>query len=195
MKELFKLSNGNKILLRHVKKSDIIGIWNNFNDVIEEGIYLPVIFPVKSQFEKQSWFDNLKKTHEICIVAENQDLEYPINNIVGQCEITNIDWDAASHVGNLGIIVNKKYRDMGIGKKLINAVIKESKKLYNKEKLILSCFSNNKRALNLYKKIGFNIIGVRKKQFYIDSIYYDEVLMELFIDDYFSKIPLKKELE
>ena len=82
------------------------------------------------------------------------------------------------------IIINKKYRDRGIGKKLINAAIRESKKLYNKEKLILSCFSTNERALNLYKKIGFNVIGIRKKQYFIESEYHDEVLMELFISDY-----------
>ncbi len=183
MEELFELENGEKIIIRHVKRSDVNGIWKNFNEVVEEGIYLPVLFPVTSQFEKQSWYDNLKKANEICIVADNLDLKYP-SNIVGQCEITNVEWDAAIHVGHLGIIINKKYRDMGIGYNLIGAAIRESKKLNNKDKLILSCFSTNERALNLYKKIGFKVIGVRKKQFYIESEYHDEVLMELFISDY-----------
>ncbi len=89
-------------------------------------------------------------------------------------------------MGVLGIIVKKKYRDLGIGRQLIEMAILESKKLNDKEKIILSCFSNNYRALQLYKKIGFKIVGVRKKQFFMDSNYYDEVLMELWIDDFLN---------
>jgi RimJ/RimL family protein N-acetyltransferase len=109
-------------------------------------------------------------------------------NILGQCEISNLEWDAATHVGSLGIIVQKKFRDLGIGFNLIDKAIRESKRL-NKEKIILSTFLDNERALYLYKKIGFKTAGIRKKQFYMDSSYYDEVLMELWIDDYVNKNP------
>ncbi|MFX1388927.1 MAG: GNAT family N-acetyltransferase [Promethearchaeota archaeon] len=167
-------------------KSDVDGVWNNFNEVIEEGIYLPVFFPVRSQLEKDAWFHNLIKEKEICIVAENKDLKAPYN-IIGQCEVLNSNWDAAQHVGVLGIIIKNKYRDLGIGKNLIDMAIRESKKLNNKEKIILSCFSTNERALHLYQQIGFKTVGIRKKQFLMDSTYYDEILMELWIDDYLNQ--------
>ncbi|MBD3214099.1 MAG: GNAT family N-acetyltransferase [Candidatus Lokiarchaeota archaeon] len=179
----FILRNGDEVIFRHVKRKDANAVWKNFNQVVEEGIYLPVFLPVESQFEKHSWYDNLKKLNEICIVAENLNLERP-NNILGQCEISNVDWDAASHVGNLGIIVRKNYRDEGIGRILIDIAIRESKKLNGKQKIILSCFSSNERALHLYRSMGFQNVGIRKKQFLINDQYYDEVLMELFIDDY-----------
>jgi RimJ/RimL family protein N-acetyltransferase len=188
MKEVLKLRTGEKIIIRPITESDIDGVWNNFNEVVEEGIYLPVLFPVKSRFEKQSWYNNIQKDREICIVAIHPDLKNPYN-ILGQCEISSLDWDAATHVGSLGIIVQKKYRDLGIGYHIIDMAIRESKNLNNKEKIILSCFSNNKRALYLYKKLGFKIIGSRVKQFYMDSKYYDEILMELWIDDYFANNP------
>ena len=185
MKEVLKLKTGEKIIIRNITESDIDGVWNNFNEVVGEGIYLPVLFPVKSRFEKQSWYNNIRKDRETCIVAVHPNLKNP-HNILGQCEISSLDWDAATHVGSLGIIVQKKYRDLGIGYHIIDMAIRESKKLNNKEKIILSCFSNNKRALYLYKKLGFKIIGSRVKQFYMDSKYYDEILMELWIDDYFE---------
>ncbi|MFX0011398.1 MAG: GNAT family N-acetyltransferase [Candidatus Hermodarchaeota archaeon] len=183
MKEVLKLKTGEKVIIRHIVESDIDGVWNNFNEVVEEGIYLPVLFPVKSKFEKQSWYNNLQKDKEICIVAVHPNLKNP-SNILGQCEVSSLDWDAATHVGSLGIIVQKKYRDLGIGFHLIDMAIRESKKLNGKEKIILSCFSNNERALYLYKKMGFKDIGKREKQFYMDSQYFDEILMELWIDDY-----------
>ncbi|UCC20564.1 MAG: GNAT family N-acetyltransferase, partial [Promethearchaeota archaeon] len=120
---------------------------------------------------------------EICIVAENLDLKPP-HNVIGQCEISNSTWDAAAHVGILGIIIKKKYRNLSIGRHLIDFAIRESKKLNNKEKILLSSFSTNERAIHLFKKLGFKVVGVRKKQFFMDSEYIDEVLMELWIDDY-----------
>ena len=186
MKIVLELKNGEKILYRHIKKSDVEGVWNNFNEVLEEGIYLPVLYPVRSQLEKESWYRNIKKENEICIVAENLDFKLPYN-IVGHCEISNSEWDAATHVGILGIIVMQKYRDLGIGTKLIDVAIKEAKKLNNKEKIILSCFSTNERAIHLYKKLGFKKVGLRKKQYYLNSKYYDEVLMELWIEDYLER--------
>lgn len=186
MDRILELETREKISIRHLSKYDVEGVWNNFNEVVEEGLYLPVFFPVRSQLEKESWYHKIKSENELCIIAENLSLKAP-NNIIGQCEISNSEWDASLHIGNLGIIVKNKYRDLGIGTNLIDMAIRESKKLNNKEKIILSCFSTNERAIHLYKKLGFEIVGVRKKQFYMDSMYYDEVLMEIWIDDYLSQ--------
>jgi ribosomal protein S18 acetylase RimI-like enzyme len=187
MKKYVKLKNGKEILLRHLKKSDIEGVWSNFNEVLKEGGYLPVLTPVKSEFEKKSWYDTIIKEHEVCIVSIDPEIKPPFN-VLGQCEISNTEWEAGTHVGMLGIIVKERSRDLGIGFHLIDTAIRESKKLNNKQKIILSCFSTNERAIYLYKKMGFQIIGIRKKQFYMDSTYYDEVLMDLWIDDYLKEI-------
>jgi ribosomal protein S18 acetylase RimI-like enzyme len=186
MNKIIELKTGEKVIIKHVSKPDIEGVWNNFNEVIEEGIYLPVFFPVRSTLEKESWYHKIKEEKELCIVAVKPNTKSPYN-IIGQCEISNSTWDAGQHVGILGIIVKKEYRDLGIGAHLIDVAIRESKILNNKEKITLSCFSTNERALHLYKKLGFKVIGVRKKQFYMDSQYYDEVLMELWIDDYLNQ--------
>lgn len=184
MKTLLKLDiNGHTIKFRHLKRSDVDGVWQNFNEVVDEGIFLPVFDPVKSSLEKSSWYDAVKREKEVVIIAEDKNARTS-NEVVGQCEISNIEWDAADHVGNLGIIVQKKYRDMGIGRQLIDLAIIESKRLNDKQKIILSCFSSNERALHLYKNLGFKKIGERKKQYYIDGVYYDETLMELFIEEY-----------
>lgn len=183
MNRVIESKDGREIVLRHLKEKDKDGVWKNFNDVLDEGIYLPVLTPVLAQSEKDSWYENIKTEKEICIVAEIPTLKTPYN-IIGQCEISNLEWEASKHVGNLGIIVTKKYRNIGIGLNLIDFAICESKKLNNKEKIILSCFSTNERGLHLYKKMGFKEIGIRKKQFYLNSTYYDEILFELFIEDY-----------
>ena len=189
MNKTLELETGQKIIIRHLSKSDVEGVWNNFNEVVEEGIYLPVFFPVRSRLEKDAWYSKIKNENEICIIAEDKKFKPPYN-IIGQCEISHSEWDAGLHVGILGIIVNEKYRDLGIGANLIDIAIRESKKLNNKEKIILSCFSTNNRALHLYESMGFKVIGVRKKQFFLDSNYYDEVMMDLFINDYLKQVKI-----
>lgn len=161
------------------------GVWHNFNEVVEEGGFLPVFTPVLSDIEKKSWYDNVVNEKEVVIIAEHPNLKSPYN-ILGQCEISNPEWEGAMHVGVLGIIINEKYRDMGLGEQMIDLAIRESKNLNNKEKIVLSCFSSNERAIYLYKKMGFEIVGIRIKQFYTNSVYYDEVLMDLWIDDYLN---------
>ncbi|MFX1308219.1 MAG: GNAT family N-acetyltransferase [Promethearchaeota archaeon] len=186
MKKVLELKTGESIIIRHLTKADVDGVWNNFNEVIDEGLYLPVFFPVRSQLEKDSWYHNIKKEEEICIIAENPSLKQPYN-IIGQCEISNSNWDAAAHVGILGILVKKKYRNLTIGRNLIDLAIRESKRLNNKEKILLSSFSTNDRAIHLFKKLGFKVIGIRKKQFVMNSEYVDEFMMELWIDDYLDE--------
>jgi len=182
MRVKINLANGRTVVLKHASHDDVDGIWRNFNNVVEEAIYLP-IFEKVHDIEKEAWYEDVKFGRELCIVAQIPNVEPP-NNIAGQCEITNSEWEAAKHVGILGIIVREDFRRIGLGKVLIDCAIRESHKLNNKRKIILSCFSTNQRALKLYKKLGFKEIGVRKNQFFMNAQYYDEVLMEIFTEDY-----------
>ena len=112
------LKNGTEIYLRLIEKEDLEGIWNNFNEVVEEKIYLPIYTPVLNQWEKNSWYKDLIQVNNFCIVAVNPKLSSPIK-IVGQLTIEHSQWEAAKHVGILGIIVQKKYRNLGLGYHLI----------------------------------------------------------------------------
>ncbi len=183
MKKKITLPNGCSIIIKHANRGDVDGVWKNFNTVIDEGIYLP-IFEKVCDIEKESWYEDIKLGRDLCVVAQIPNVKSPYD-IAGQCEITDPEWDAAAHhVGILGIIIREDFRGLGLGEILIDYAIRESKKLKNKTKIILSCFSTNKIALSLYKKMGFEKIGIRKKQFYMNEQFYDEVLMEIFIEDY-----------
>jgi ribosomal protein S18 acetylase RimI-like enzyme len=179
--ESITLKNGKIINLRHIKRSDLDNIWDNFNEVVEEGIYLPFFEKVLSDFEKNNWYHELQENGYLCLIAEDPALPEP-NNVVGQCTIEDIQWEASDHVGVLGIIVKQGYRNQGIGYHLITYALKESKKI-GKEKIILSTFSTNSSAIELYKKLGFEIVGLRKKQFLMHGRYIDETLMDIWIGD------------
>ena len=75
------------------------------------------------------------------------------------------------------IFVIEEYRKKGIAYNLIKYVIDN----YDFENITLEVNINNISAINLYKKLGFNIIGIRKK--YYNGV--DGYLMEVK-HDYFS---------
>ena len=75
----------------------------------------------------------------------------------------------------MNIVVKKKFRCNGIGKKLLENLIDLSKET-NLDSLILEVNWKNEPAINLYKKNGFKRIGIRKK--YYNNID-DAIIMKL----------------
>ncbi|UYP47657.1 hypothetical protein NEF87_003942 [Candidatus Lokiarchaeum ossiferum] len=164
-----------------IQKADLDGIWENFNVVVAEGVYLPVYTPVISDWEKKTWYNDLFETGNFCVIA--QDLEGVQKNLVaGQVTIENLNWEAADHVGLLGIIVNKDFRNLGLGWALIEYTKKIALRR-GKSKLNLSTLATNTRGIHLYQKCGFNAIGFYSKQYLIQEEYVDELLMECFLEE------------
>ncbi len=67
----------------------------------------------------------------------------------------------------LNIIVDKNYRRQNIGSKLIEKIIEINKN----NKIMLEVNTNNEPAINLYKKLGFEIINTRKRYYHDDNAY------------------------
>ncbi|MBD3352027.1 MAG: GNAT family N-acetyltransferase [Candidatus Lokiarchaeota archaeon] len=175
------LENGKEITIRYIKFSDLNAIWENYNEVVDEGRYLPAFEHVTSNYEKKTWYQDLIGLGNLCIVAQDKSLDSD-EDIVGQCTIEDVQWEASDHVGVLGIIVRKSHRNMDIGYHLIEFSLEEAQE-NGKEKIILTVFETNKHAISLYQKLGFDTVGVRKKHFFMNGQYIDEILMEKWIGD------------
>lgn len=150
-------------------------IWRIFRSVVDERKWVPVFFVEEGEFERLSWFSHHKSTGSIVLVAEIK------GKVVGHCLIERDDWDAAKHVGNLGIMVAAEQRGKGVGDALITEALKRACE-EGFEKICLSTFNTNLNAIQLYEKHKFQIIGIRKRQFKMDGEYKDEVLMDLMLD-------------
>ena len=81
-----------------------------------------------------------------------------------------------SHQGSFGIVIDKNFRADGIGKILMEQVMREAKKNLKGLKIIdLEVFGNNSIAQNLYKKMGFKEYGnlpngIKHKGKFVDQI-------------------------
>jgi len=101
--------------------------------------------------------------------------------IVGECNLSlKRFWSKSQHVVELGMNIRSDFREIGIGKAMMDFMVNWARK-NGYEKISLSVFSTNERAIKLYKKFGFEIEGVKKREIKIDEEYVDEILMALFL--------------
>ena len=103
------------------------------------------------------------------------------NEIVGFAGFHRQDGPQTMHKADLwGMYVRHQAGRSGVGRRLVDAVIAHAAERV--EKLQLSVMSRNEAALRLYKAAGFVEYGREVKALKQDGRYFDEVLMELFVD-------------
>ncbi|MDO5038394.1 GNAT family N-acetyltransferase [Clostridium sp.] len=80
------------------------------------------------------------------------------------------------HVSYSVVGIRKKYRSKGIGRKLFEELFIWAYE-NNIKRLELTVVCNNIIAINLYKKVGFKVEGLKKRAIFKDGLYYDEYYM------------------
>ncbi len=86
-----------------------------------------------------------------------------------------------AHQADVALSVKKKYWGLGIGTKLMERLIDFATKNGVTEIVHLGVNVENARGISLYKKMGFEEVGIYKKFFKIEDTYYDALLMDLFL--------------
>lgn len=112
--------------------------------------------------------------NNIMLIAESDD------QIVGIATVAVIDNDRQSHVAEIGISIIKEYWGYGIGSILTEEIIEFARHAELKV-LTLEVVTENRRAVSLYEKYGFNVAGTLSKRLKNDCVYYDTFVMELIL--------------
>ncbi|WP_349409448.1 GNAT family N-acetyltransferase [Pseudalkalibacillus sp. SCS-8] len=86
------------------------------------------------------------------------------------------------HKGEIfGVYVTPHVQRNGIGFKLMEYLVEESKKVEGLEQIQLTVMTENRSAIRTYEKLGFESYGVDKQSLKVNHYYYDELLMKLFL--------------
>ncbi len=97
--------------------------------------------------------------------------------VKGNCDVDRQGWKK-SHRALLGVLIAKDLRGKGIGEELMRRTISlAERRLKGVEFIDLFVFDYNRRAKNLYSKLGFVEIARIPKGVKEGSRYYDELLM------------------
>jgi ribosomal protein S18 acetylase RimI-like enzyme len=100
--------------------------------------------------------------------------------IVGWCDIRRETIPVYAHCGHLGMGLLPDYRGRGIGERLIRASI-DAARAAGFERIELSVYGRNARAMALYRKVGFTHEGTRPRGKKVDGEYDDVHLMGMIL--------------
>lgn len=171
--------NNNKTIIRRATQNDAKALISYLNKIGGESNFLTFSEGLygKSVEEEEKFINDISsKENNLFIIAE-------INGeIVGNLRFTGGPRERTAHTGEFGVSVLKRYWGNRIGEKLIRYLISWSEEGEIIKKINLIVREDNKKAINLYKKLGFLEEGLIRRDFLIDDKFYDSLLMGLIID-------------
>ncbi|MBK5429514.1 MULTISPECIES: GNAT family N-acetyltransferase [Bacillus] len=121
------------------------------------------------------------KTRNLFLVTEVH------NRIVGFSRCEGSDLRRLSHKVEFGVCILKEYWGYGIGKNLLQESIKWAN-ANEVKKIALQVLETNEKAIQLYKKLDFEIEGILKNDKKLsDGKYYNTVVMGRFTDTFHKR--------
>ncbi len=173
----FSAKDGQRVTLRTTKWEDLDDLLGLINSLVEERADIIRAEKV-SRDEEIDWLSGvlrrLEKDEVVYILAEVN------GKVIASSEIGKRG-GYEKHVGGIGIVIMKGYRDLGIGTEIMNALIEQGR-AWHLEVLTLTLFASNKRALHVYEKVGFVETGCIPKKFLRDGKYIDEIIMTKLLE-------------
>lgn len=170
-----KTKKGDNIIIHDLIITDAKAMCEYINNLSNERLFIrrqgeiitlkEEIKYVKSQLQKIKQ----KKAVQLLVFCNKK--------LIGNSQICMKDLTSA-HIGELGISITKEYRSRGIGRLLMENVIKEAKKRIPILKTVtFTLFANNTLALGMYKSFGFKEYGRLPKGLKRNNKYIDEISM------------------
>lgn len=171
----YLLRNGKKVTIRKPNVEDAKAIINVMTIADTETLFLarnPGEFCTPVEREKQIIENVLADNDSEWFVAEYD------NKVIGQCSVGLVRRNARyRHRAECAFVILKDYCSLGIGGKMMEECIKWCRE-HGVTQLELDVVKNNERALKMYQKFGFEIIGTKEMALkYQDGTYADEYLM------------------
>ncbi len=173
---------GQKVRLREYRKEDIERALCYINDPEIKRLLTPGIPYLNTLEDERKWVEGLSATKDnYSFAIENlEDEKY-----IGGCGLNSIDWK--NSVAVVGIFIgDKSYWGKGYGTDAMNVLLKFIFEQMNIHKVKLNVFSYNERAIKSYEKCGFKVEGVVRQEIFRDGRYYDDIIMGLLKEEYFT---------
>ena len=103
--------------------------------------------------------------------------------IIGWCDLRRETIPIYAHEGMLGMGVADGYRGRGIGRRLLQTTL-DASRAAGFERVSLSVYAKNVRALALYRSAGFLVEGTRVRGKKQDGEYDDVLMMACFCQEH-----------
>ncbi len=165
-----RLKDGRLATIRPATEADAASLQENINAIGAEIDFILTEGVGNDVEHEKEWirqFDGMSSVLFVAVVD---------GRLVGQADVHPGRPPKESHVGTLGIAIANGYRSVGLGPALMEQCLEWMRDRQFK-KASLQVFSTNARAIALYKNLGFEIEGIRPRQYRIRDAWVDDVLM------------------
>jgi RimJ/RimL family protein N-acetyltransferase len=174
-KHRFTARDGTSVIFREPRPSDSKLLMDFINPFVAEPMSgLLINKRVRLREERvwlRGWLADIKNRKGVMLLVEAD------GKIKGNCTVSRLVWKS-SHMADAGIALSKDVRGRGIGEALMGATVELAmKRMRGLEMIQLKAFGYNERALELYKKLGFVVVGRIPRANKEGKDYYDDVLM------------------
>ena len=178
----FKKLTGKKSYLSPMNSNDaeIYAEWLNDLEITENLTMYTSIINVEAERE---FLTKLSKEHNYSII----DIE--TNELIGSCGF--IALDHLNQTAEAGIFIgNKNYWNKGYGTESFQLLLDYGFKALNLHNVMLMVYSFNERAIRIYKKLGFKIIGKRREALRRGNTTYDIIYMDILRKEFYGNEPI-----
>lgn len=170
-----KTKTGEDILVRYPEGGDVKKMLKYINELSKERTF------IRYQGEQETLESETKYLKSRLEAIKNKKtvhlLAFSNNRLIAATDIHMMD-KTEKHVGIFGISVIKDFRGKGLGKLLMELILKEAKKEIPEIKIVtLGVYSTNDIARSLYEKLGFIEYGMLPNGITRDGKFEDTILM------------------
>jgi RimJ/RimL family protein N-acetyltransferase len=172
---------GKKINLRVLEEKDLERslMWLKDPSI---NMYLSSNFRDYDKEKELKWFEFIQNSNnDVVFAIEEKDSGLHIGN----CSLDKIDWERKSC--EMGIVIGDKSNwNKGFGSEAVKTVTDFAfQKLYL-QSVRLNVYKYNRRAIRVYKKCGFKLKGIERRNHFYNGKYWDTLIMELKALNYYS---------
>ena len=168
----FTAKDRKDVFLRTPKWEDLDDLMEHINSLVEEGAN--IVRNKKVTRDQEVYW--LRKKLALLEKGEEFDLVAEVDGKAIALAQLQRKKGYSSHVGGIAIGIHRKYRNIGIGTRLMKSLISQAKTM-NLKILTLEVYSTNKRAIHVYEKLGFKETGRIPKGLFRNGKYIDQVVM------------------
>ena len=166
--------DGRKYQIRHIHWSDLDQLLDFINSLVEAKAEIARIAPVTRE-EEAEWLKHALEEEEKGRIRHY--LTEMDHRVIGNAALTRGRSELGQpHLAILGIALRPGYWDMGIGSAVMKVMIDDARR-WGIKIVVLDVFATNKRAIHVYEKTGFRIVGQVPKAFLREEKFVDEVRM------------------
>ncbi|MHB9004318.1 MAG: GNAT family N-acetyltransferase [Coriobacteriia bacterium] len=122
--------------------------------------------------EERSFIASYDASNSTLVLAESDGRTVALAGLLGK------SLEQESHVGVIGVSVDRDYRGQGIGTQLLEHLIAWAP-AHGISRIEIEAFANNPGAIALYERLGFEREGVRKAAVVVDEKYVDIIGLAL----------------